>query len=420
MSTIVIGAGLGGLAAAACLARAGEPVTVLERSERVGGRALTTGAGAYRLNLGPHALYRAGEGRAVLAELGLELHGAVPGTRGAYALDRERLHTLPAGPLSLLTTGLLGAAEKLSAARALAGLPRLDLELWRGRPLAAWLEAASPHPRVRALLSAVTRVASYSNAPDTADAAAVLQQVQRALAASVLYLDGGWQSLVDGLRDAALAAGAELRCGARVTSLRRTGGGWEVVTRGGHLRADAVVLAVDPGIAAGLVPELAAPVEALVPVRAACLDLALSSLPRPRVRFALGIDRPLYYSLHSAYARLAPEDGAVIHMARYLAPGERAGAEVRAELEAELDRLQPGWREHVVESRFAPALTVTHALPRAASGGLAGRPPVAAAPGLYLVGDWVGTEGMLADAALASARTAARAIAEHRREAQAA
>jgi pyruvate/2-oxoglutarate dehydrogenase complex dihydrolipoamide dehydrogenase (E3) component len=35
---------------------------------------------------------------------------------------------------------------------------------------------------------------------------------------------------------------------------------------------------------------------------------------------------------------------------------------------------------------------------------------VTAVRGLYLAGDWVGDEGMLADAALASARAAAKAI----------
>ena len=41
---------------------------------------------------------------------------------------------------------------------------------------------------------------------------------------------------------------------------------------------------------------------AAMPVKAACLDLALSRC-RSRARtFALGIDRPLYFSVHSAVA----------------------------------------------------------------------------------------------------------------------
>ena len=45
---------------------------------------------------------------------------------------------------------------------------------------------------------------------------------------------------------------------------------------------------------------------------------ALSSLPDKDTLFALGIDRPLYFSVHSTHAKLAPEGGALIHVAKYL------------------------------------------------------------------------------------------------------
>ena len=54
------------------------------------------------------------------------------------------------------------------------------------------------------------------------------------------------------------------------------------------------------------------------PVRLVCLDVALSSLPDEDALFALGVDRPLYFSVHSAYAKLAPNGGALIHIAKYL------------------------------------------------------------------------------------------------------
>ena len=40
----------------------------------------------------------------------------------------------------------------------------------------------------------------------------------------------------------------------------------------------------------------------LVPVKAASLELGLSSLPRPDALFALGVDGPWYASVHSASA----------------------------------------------------------------------------------------------------------------------
>jgi hypothetical protein len=72
--------------------------------------------------------------------------------------------------------------------------------------------------------------------------------------------------------------------------------------------------------------------------------------------------------------------------------------------------VQPGWRDVVVTRRYLPAMTVTHAVVTAAGGGLPGRPGPALSSlrGCWVAGDWVGPEGMLADASLASARRAAQ------------
>ena len=80
------------------------------------------------------------------------------------------------------------------------------------------------------------------------------------------------------------------------------------------------------------------------------------------------------------------------------------------ELEGCLDRLQPGWRSHILTRRFLPSMTVSYSLPLASENGLAGRPGVTSAgqPNIFLAGDWVGPEGQLADASAASARAAAQ------------
>jgi hypothetical protein len=63
----------------------------------------------------------------------------------------------------------------------------------------------------------------------------------------------------------------------------------------------------------------------------------------------------------------------------------------------------------LVRRQYLPRIESVGALPTAESGGFAGRPG-ARVPGidhLYVAGDWVGPEGFLADASLASARRAA-------------
>jgi phytoene dehydrogenase-like protein len=143
------------------------------------------------------------------------------------------------------------------------------------------------------------------------------------------------------------------------------------------------------------------------------LDLALKGLPNPNIQFALGINRPLYFSVHSDWADVAPDGGALIHAAKYLGPEKvKDVRSVQHELESMVDVLQPGWRTRVVKQRFLSDLTVSHALPLAKKGGLNGRPSVneTGFSGIYIIGDWVGNEGMLTDAAMSSAKSAAMQI----------
>ncbi len=138
-----------------------------------------------------------------------------------------------------------------------------------------------------------------------------------------------------------------------------------------------------------------------------------AACPRPLSLVAFGLDQPLYLSVHSAFARLAPDGIAVIHLMKYLGTGRNADdGHAEGELEAFLDGLQPSWQDRAAARRFLPAMTVAHCLPRAEEGGLAGRPgaEVVGLPNLFLAGDWVGSEGMLADASAASAREAARRV----------
>ncbi len=238
------------------------------------------------------------------------------------------------------------------------------------------------------------------------------------MSASVRYLDGGWQTLVDQLRAAAEAAGVRIVTGARVVDVAYDEGVREVrLADGTAWSVSATILAVAPSEAASMVAgrahaTLAAWAAAAQPVLAASLDVGLARLPRPRLTYVFGVDEPLYLSVHSKYAKLGPEGTAMIHVMRYLdetAPADPA--EIERQLEGLLDLAQPGWRDVVVARRFLPRLVVANALLTAAQGGAPGRPGPAVpdVAGLYVAGDWVGPEGLLSDAALASAESAALA-----------
>jgi len=422
---IIIGGGVAGLTAATFIARQGKRVKLFEQAPALGGRARTKTQDGFYFNIGPHALYRGGRGIEILRALGITPSGQVPAVSGAYAIKDNQKHTFPSGITSLLTTGLFGLSAKLEAMRWLASLARLDTDSLMRVSLREWLEGHITHREVQDFFIAAMRIATYTNAPELMSAGAALRQLQLAFASGVLYLDGGWQTLVDGLLDAALQSGVEIETGAKAERVERQTGGAvrDVRTADGQVvYATNVVIAASPAVAASLVEpsqpfSLRRWADEAIPVKAACLDIALNRLPKPRALYAFGIDRPLYLSVHSASARLAPEGGALIHVAKYLAPdGRESAAQVEGELEGLLDLVQPGWRASVAHRRFLPDMTVMNALAQADHGGTEGRPgpQVDDAPGLYVVGDWVGTEGMLVDATLASARRAAEMIAAER------
>src|ERR1051325_1266687 len=157
---VVVGGGLAGLVAAATLANAGEPVVLLEKSSGAGGRAATRARDGYHFNLGPHALYRAGELRRTLKRLGVDVSGAVPGANGGFAIWRGTTHTLPTGFASLVTTGLLGLHGKFTLARLLQALPSIDAGPWQRRPVDAWF-ATLGDDRAAAVMQMLGRVTTF-------------------------------------------------------------------------------------------------------------------------------------------------------------------------------------------------------------------------------------------------------------------
>src|SRR5579883_231786 len=402
---IIVGGGLAGLAAAAFCARAGLRVTVLERAKNLGGRARTDLVSGHAFNQGGHALYAKGAAARVLGELGVGYTGAPPPASGLLAVVRGGVHRLPSGMVSILATDLFGFGAKVEAARAFTALARADRRQLRDVSWRSWVDGVAARPDVRAVLDAFARLTTYANCPERASAGETIGQIRRGVDGGVLYLDGGWQTLVDGLQSAAERAGATIVSSAAVTSVRRDGSSFVVSVSGGDAFASrTAIVCTGPSTARSLLGD--ASIGGLLAMHAACLDVGLSGLPRPDRLFALGIDRPTYCSVHSATARLA-ERGATIHLMKYLAPDAPADPHGdERELEALLDLVQPGWRARVTARRFLPNLVSTSALVEARTR----RPEVDAtgAVGVFIAGDWVGSEGMLVDAALASARTAAQ------------
>lgn len=404
----VVGGGIAGLISAAHLAKAGARVNLFESASALGGRARTREANGYFLNQGPHAVYLGGAFHRELTRLGVSISGKRTQAPNPQGIWRGRLHTLPQGAASLLTTSLFNAGEKLTYMRVVKGI--VDGATGSGT-FGEWMDTQKLTPRLRASLEALARVTSYTNAPDMVSASAMLDQIRLGLK-GVMYVDAGWASLVSGLADVAREAGVMLHSAARVERVLVEGRSSQLVlTDGAEHVADATILAVGPVEAAAMAPAVASlktEADEARAIRANCLDLALSRWPDEARQFVLGIDQPFYLSLHSVAAKLAPDGGAVVHIARYMASGETPGSNAISELEALADLAIPGWRALEVKRQELRGMVVSNAVVRADRP----RPDVVLgdAPGLFIAGDWVGSEGMISDASAASAVKAAEAV----------
>jgi phytoene dehydrogenase-like protein len=444
-NVVIVGGGVAGLAASIYLARSGRTVTVFEKRRYLGGRAITQLRHGYRFNLGAHAFYRAGAGAAVCKELGVPVPGVVPKPK-AIALMGGEERALPTRILSLLTTSLLSIGGKVQLASA----------LWKIRggvdagamTLREWLDANVSDTRARQVLASLIRLATYSDHADTASATLSLAQMKVALR-GVVYVHEGWQRIVDSMHSTAISSGVNFVTSSRIVGIDHDESGVRAIRLGGleldadrmdtqaiaypemspeqvegaRLPASTVILAVDPTTAAELAGHAGASWASARPVTAACLDVSLRTLPKPKRTFALGIDEPLYFAAHSVWAQLTPKGGALVHTVKYRREQTATDVEIESDrtrrdaaaaaderaLEALLDRMQPGWRDVLVHRRFLPSMTVSNALVTPSSP----RPPVkTSVPGLFIAGDWVGDVGLLSDAALSSARAAATAVLE--------
>lgn len=404
---VVAGAGLAGLAAGATAARAGARVLVLD-GRSPGGRARTDDRRGFLFNQGAHALYRGGRAEQVLADLGIPVPPGSKPTLSNWGVRGDVVSRLPFDAGGAVRSKLLTTAGKAQLGRFVASIATTDPAPLADRSAEAWLTGFGYRDDATEVLRTLARIASYAADLDAISADAVAGQLRLAIRRGVRYLDGGWKVLVDALVDRVTAAGGELRTGDPVVGVEAAAGGVEVRLGGGTVHtAPAVVLALGgPAATASVLRE--PPRWGLVgpPSTAACLDLGLRRAPERTTLF--GVGEPLYLSTHSDAAELAPPGQAVVHLMRY---GARDAETDRAELWAHA-RLAGITDDDVVEQRFLAHMVTNHGVP-VPGWGLAGRPSIEAAgiPGVHLAGDWVGPEGLLADAALASGQAAGRAAA---------
>ena len=244
--TFVIGGGLAGLTAAATLAGAGRPVTVLEAAGHLGGRARTRRRDGFAFNLGPHAVYKGGGGYGVLRRLGIAPSGRSPSLRRAAVLVGGEVR-------SGLDVLVRDVHQRARLVRFIAGLDDDAAAELAGMPAADWIDATLSDPCARRVAGAIVRTATYQADLGDLDASAAAHQL-RAAARGVVYLHGGWSQLVTALSDAVRRGGGSIMTGVSVSAVEHDEHVRAVrLGDGATLPADDVVVAVqDPARAVEL------------------------------------------------------------------------------------------------------------------------------------------------------------------------
>jgi squalene-associated FAD-dependent desaturase len=435
MKAVVIGGGLAGMAAGLSLADAGVAVTLLERRPRLGGATTSFQRGALTIDNGQHVFLRCcTEYRDFLARLGvtdkthlqerLDVTVLAPG--GARA--RLRRDNLPA-PLHL-TRALAGYKHLHPAQRA--GVVRAALALRSLDPADRTLDSTSlgdflaRHGQGDAAVAAFwdVFVVATLNLP-ARDAS--LQLAARVFRTGLLDTadagDIGWAAVPLGELhgDAGCAAlgraGVTVRTNSVVRAVAPHAGGWVVHTEGGSLSTDAVVVAVPPRDAAGLLPAGALP----APERLAALGAApivnvhvvydRTVLPVP---FAAAVGSPVQWvfdrTVHSGL-----DHGQYLAVSLSGADGwiDRPTAELCSVFLPALADLLPRARSaRVVEAFVTRERRATF---RQRVGSVALRPGSASLlPGLALAGAWTDTGWPdTMESAVRSGRSAAVAALDH-------
>jgi phytoene desaturase len=266
----VVGAGVGGLAAAIELAAGGHDVTVFEQGPAPGGKCARVTRGPFTWDAGPSLLTMPW----VFEDLGLDLVRVEPVTRYAFAdgTSVELSADLPRALAALEAwspgtgaewTRFLGTCAAMWSAseRFLTGPapfpPRRGgdpRDALRVKPWWTLRQLARAHTRDPRLRMIVERFATYAGAdPRRAPAAlAVAGYVEHAFGA--WYPRGGLYELVLAMVRRLEALGGELRLGERVERIWLScGRARGVVTGTGAIAADAVVTDLDAAAVAKLV-----------------------------------------------------------------------------------------------------------------------------------------------------------------------
>ncbi len=366
----IVGGGIAGLVAAIACAEEGTKVRLVEAHERLGGRARSTD-GPYKANLGPHAMYN-------------------DGAFWKWMREREILPAYRKARLSGVRLRLGGTLRRTPPLGTLPAILRL-----RGReaPVATdfrtWA-ASHTDEDTAALAASAAGVFTFHHDPGELSAAFVWPRMARLLLtvpSIVTYPVAGWSTLVAALEKRVHELGVIVDTGTRMEELPAT----------------PTILATELDQARELLGDDSLRWQS---GRTVCLDLGVRHR-RGDPTIVSDLDESGWIGRYSgANPTIAPEGEELIQAQMPIRPGESVDmAAMRLErfLDVSIEdwRGRETWRRRQVMDGRSGALDMPGSSWRE-------RPAVDRGDGVFLAGDMVAAEGMLAEVSWASAVEASR------------
>lgn len=366
----IVGAGIAGLVAAISCAEEGARVRLVEAHETVGGRGRSSD-GPYKANLGPHAMYHDG---------------------GFWKWMRER-DVLPAHASPRLTGVRLRLGGTLRRTPPLGILPSVLRLRGREAPVnldfRAWV-ASHTDDSTANMLSAAAGVFTFYHDPGELSAAFVWQRMVRLLLTApsiVRYPVGGWSTLIESLERRVRELGVTVDTGTRLDALPD----------------GPTIVATELDQARELLGDDTLQWQSGLTV---CLDLGLR-YRRGDPTIVSDMDEAGWIGRYSAAnPSIAPDGEELLQAQMPIRPGEsvdQAALRLERLLDVSIEdwRTRETWRRRQVMDARSGALDMPGTSWRE-------RPSVDRGDDVFLAGDMVAADGMLAEVSWASAVEASR------------
>lgn len=411
---IIVGGGLAGLSAAARLAYHGYDVTLLEKSPKLGGRAMSIPMKGFNFNFGAHAIYS--RDKSILKkyenEIGLQVDWKNFSPRKAYYDLGTYMTPMPATLEGLFKTKILDANNKVRFASEVVKTISTIERGEEGIPIGEYL--ADEKEQIRDLFLTLASSNFFTNEPEKIPSPLFFQYYKRMFASNnaVSYIGGGWQAIVDNLAKIVEEHGGKIITREKVSKVEMEKN--RVVAVHGKkdtvYHGDSFIFCIPPKELSSLFADteyqkLFTEFEQYQSTQVVVYDVGLSKR----------IESPYTYIYHKAERvfitdisyydhTCIPEGGQLMQAISYLNEEEikegKADEKVKA-IESVYDKHFPGWRDVLVAKRISKKATVQEIKCKDDQRLMPTK--FYSLPNSYFAGDWCQGDGQLSELSFSSA-----------------